>query len=109
MSRRNCSRCSYEHLILFQEISERDVEVAARFGLRHDGNRENTGVVGGVRALVQRLDCDFLLLLGNDCPAVVPLEEIRRQIDGALHDMESENIPVFRFRSQRQPGEGSPP
>ncbi len=95
-----------EHLIFFQERSERDIEEAERFGLRPDGNRENTGIVGGVRALVEGLDCDYLLLLENDCPAVEPLEEIRRQLDGALHDMESENIPVFRFRSRRQPGEG---
>ena len=95
-----------EHLIFFQERSESDIEVAERFGLRHDGNRENTGIVGGVRALVERLDCDYLLLLENDCPAVEPLEEIRRQLDSALHDMASESIPVFRFRSRREPGEG---
>lgn len=95
-----------EHLIFFQERSASDIEVAQRFGLRHDGNRENSGIVGGVRALVERLDCDYLLLLENDCPAVEPLEEIRRQLDAALHDMVFESIPVFRFRSRREPGEG---
>lgn len=95
-----------DHLIFFQERSESDKEVAERFGLRHAGNAENTGIVGGVRALVEGLDCDYLLLLENDCPAVESREEIRRQLDAALSDMVSEQIPVFRFRSRREPGEG---
>ncbi|HER34265.1 MAG: hypothetical protein JXJ30_00415 [Halothiobacillaceae bacterium] len=95
-----------EHLIFFQERSASDIEVAERFGLRHDGNCENTGIVGGVRALVERLDCEYLLLLENDGPAVESREEIRRQLDAALSDMVSERIPVFRFRSRRDPGEG---
>mgnify|MGYP006278586357 CR=1 FL=1 len=95
-----------EHLIFFQERSESDIAVAERFGLRHAGNEANTGIVGGVRSLVEGMECDYLLLLENDCPMVESGEEACRQIDAALADMVNEDIPVFRFRSRRDPGEG---
>ncbi|MCA1790679.1 MAG: hypothetical protein LC667_12710 [Thioalkalivibrio sp.] len=95
-----------EHLVFFQERSDSDIEVAERFSLAHAGNRSNTGIVGGVRSLIERLECDYLLLLENDCPMVESIEETQRQLDAALCDMVSEDIPVFRFRSRIDPGEG---
>lgn len=95
-----------EHLVFFQERSEADIAVAEQFGLRHAGNQANTGIVGGVRALLEGVECDYLLLLENDCPMVETAEETRRQLDAALTDMAEEDIPVFRFRSRRDPGEG---
>ncbi|RRQ20236.1 hypothetical protein D5687_10390 [Guyparkeria sp. SCN-R1] len=91
--------------ILFQEMSEQDREVADAFGLAAEGTAANTGIFGGVKALLEGLECDYVLLLENDCPLIESHDESARQLSAALFDAEEFGIPVFRFRSLRQPGQ----
>ncbi|WP_322521290.1 hypothetical protein SR882_11140 [Guyparkeria halophila] len=91
--------------ILFQEISDQDREVAEAFGLPASGTASNIGIFGGVRALVEEVECDYVLLLENDCPLIEPHDEAARQLSTALHDAEELGIPVFRFRSLASPGQ----
>lgn len=91
--------------ILFQEISDQDRDVAEVFGVSASGTTNNIGIFGGVKALLEEIDCDYVLLLENDCPLIESHAEAVRQLSAALHDAEEFGIPVFRFRSLAAPGQ----
>lgn len=91
--------------ILFQEMSEQDREVADAFGLAAEGTAANTGIFGGVKALLKAIECDYVLLLENDCPLIESYGESARQLSAALFDADEFGVPVFRFRSLRHPGQ----
>lgn len=92
-------------VIYFQEISQADRALAAEFGLEAHGNQANSGIFGGVEALARIADTDHLLILENDCPLVETRETAARAIGSALEDMAALDLPVFRMRSRRDPGE----
>ena len=92
-------------IIYFQEISEGDRALAAQFGLEAHGSLANSGIFGGVEALVRIADTDHLLILENDCPLVETRQTAMRAIGSALGDMAAHDLPVFRMRSRRDPGE----
>ena len=95
-----------ERRVYFQQITDADRAVAARYGLTAEGDDRNTGIEGGVRALVEGTRADLILLLENDCPLVVDAATARDALHRAVRDMEDGTIPVFRMRSRRHPGEG---
>lgn len=95
-----------EKRVYFQQITDTDRAVAARHGLTAEGDGRNTGIEGGVRALVGGTRADLILLLENDCPLVVDAATARDALERAVRDMADHAIPVFRMRSRRHPGEG---
>lgn len=94
-----------EKRVYFQEISDEDRAVAAHYGLTAEGTDANTGIEGGVRALVGGTRAELILLLENDCPLVVDPETAKEALHRAAADMARHDIPVFRMRSRRHPGE----
>jgi hypothetical protein len=96
-----------EALIFFQEIGDR--EVAQQFGLRHAGSERNLGIYGGVRSLLEVMESDYVLSLENDCVLIEGREEVARQVEQAVRDIESGLAHVYRLRHRRQPGEGFHP
>lgn len=94
-----------EARVFFQEITREDRVIAERFGLEVDGSKANLGIEGGVRELVEGTRADLLLLLENDCPLVVNHATAADALSRAVSDMQAHDVPVFRMRSRRQPGE----
>ena len=94
-----------ERRVHFQEIGAEDRAVAARYGLSAGGTERNTGIEGGVRALVEGTRGDLILLLENDCPLVEDGAVARDALSRAVADMARHDVPVFRMRSRRRPGE----
>jgi len=94
-----------EACVYFQEISDSDRAVAAHYGLTTGGTDANTGIEGGVRALVGDTRADLILLLENDCPLVVDAAVAADALTRAVADMDHHDTPVFRMRSRRHPGD----
>ncbi len=94
-----------EQRILFQEVSADDRRVARHYGLESQGTERNIGIFGGVKTLLENIECDYVLLLENDCPLIEPRDEAIRQLSAALADAEELAVPVFRFRSLAHPGQ----
>lgn len=92
-------------LIYFQQISDADRALARRHGVRCDGNDANRGIYGGVKALLERLDTDYVLLVENDCVLIEPREEVRRQLSCAVADLAAGRADLYRFRHRREPGQ----
>lgn len=89
-------------LIFFQEMEKEDIALAEEFGLRATGNNKNTGIMGGMKQIAERLTTDYILHLENDLPLITDGETARRQMDIALQHMESGATNFYRM-GYRQP------
>ena len=78
-----------DSLIFFQEISDEDRALAAEFGIRAVGVRENLGIMGGIVKIAELLTTDYVLFLENDVRTIADNATIRRQLTAALDNMES--------------------
>lgn len=90
----------------FQEISEQDKAVADVAGIAYAGNDRNTGIIGGFESALRAVDCDFVVMLENDCPLIESAASAVRQLTSAVQEMVTLDIPVCRFRHREQFGEG---
>lgn len=92
-------------LIHFNEISDADREIAARFGFTVSGSDENLGIFGAVDTLARQATTPYYLAVENDCPLLTDRAGFIAMMTSALADMAALDIPVFSVRSRRQPGD----
>jgi hypothetical protein len=92
-------------LIFFQDLCDRDIEIADRFGVDYTGG-PNCGIGEGMRNAARQLATDYVLFLENDCPTIASPEAVRRELAIAVRYLESGAIDLMRLRSRLHPGEG---
>ena len=92
-------------LIFFQDLCDRDVEIADKYGLDYTGG-PNCGIGEGMRNAANYLGTDYVLFLENDCPTIATPQEVRRELSLAIEYLESGIIDIMRLRSRLYPGEG---
>ena len=99
--------CAGEFFVHFNGITPEDKRVAEEAGVRSSGTSENLGIYGGFRAIAERANNPYVLILEND---VVPLPgaRVRECLDACVSDMVEHGIKSFSLRSRREPGEGAP-
>lgn len=91
--------------IYFQEQTAADLAVAAALGFAAAGNQANRGILGGFEAALRAVECEYVLMLENDCPLVVDDAHALEQIQRVLADMVARHINICRLRHQRHFGE----
>ena len=89
----------------FQEMTGGDAELAARCGYEALGSADNLGIFGGVKALAEALEAEFLLLLENDHILADPVPDIADSLDRAVAELR-DGVTVVRLRSRTTPGDG---
>lgn len=94
--------------IFFQEITDADRAVAARYGFDVAGNSLNQGIYGGVKALLECMSDEYVLFVENDCVLIESKAAVETQLPAAVKDMEAGRADVFRLRHLRKPGEDFP-
>ena len=92
-------------VIYFQDLCDRDIEIANRYGVDYTGG-PNSGIAGGMRNGVNYLGTDYVLFLENDCPTIASPHEVKRELDLAIDYLMNGKIDVMRLRSRLYPGEG---
>ena len=99
--------CAGEFFVHFNAITPEDKRVAEEAGVRSSGTSENRGIYGGFRAIAERANNPYVLILEND---VVPLPgaRVRECLEACVSDMVEHGIKSFSLRSRREPGEGAP-
>lgn len=98
--------CAEEFKVFFNEISDEDRALAAEFGVDCDGSSENLGIWGGMDATAKSLAGDVILLLQNDCPIVVPQEEVYRYLAEGVDLIRSGKVDLIRLRHRFNQGDG---
>jgi hypothetical protein len=92
-------------LILFQDLCDRDREIAEKYGLEFTGG-PNCGIGEGMRRAAGFLGTDYVLFLENDCPTIAPPQQVRRELALAVEYLEKGIVDIMRLRSRLYPGEG---
>jgi len=92
-------------LIWFQDISEKDVDIAKEYKIDYAGG-PNCGIAEGMRNLSKLLNTDFVLFLENDCAVIEDAGEIKKQLTSALNLLEKRDIDIMRLRHRWEFGEG---
>lgn len=94
-------RPDVEYLIFFQEISEKDKEIADLYGFECFGVSKNIGIAGGYRKLVEATTSEFFLFLENDWEL---LRHPWSQLLSAQTALATREFDVVRFRHRTRPG-----
>ena len=99
--------CAGEFFVHFNAITSEDKIIAEEAGVRYCGTADNGGIYGGFRAIAERAQNPYVLILEND---VVPLPgaAVRECLDLCISDMIAHGIKCFSLRSRQEPGEGRP-
>lgn len=94
-----------EVVVLFQEMSSADLDLATQYQLKYISTEKNFGIYGGMRLLAECASSDYVLMLENDCPLIEGRQEIERQLKLARSRLENREVDAYRLRSRWQPGE----
>lgn len=92
-------------LLLLQEPSSDDREVAQKFDLPHIETATNIGICGGIKLLAETIDTEYILLLEDDCPLIESEEEIIKQLELAKYRLKHNQVDVYRLRHRWKPGQ----
>lgn len=94
-----------EHFfIYFNDLDNDDITIANEFNLPYHGAK-NSGIYGGFRAIAEKCETDYVLILENDI-ITLQHENIYDCIQSCLQDMKAHAINVFSLRSRITPGQG---
>ncbi|MEP1207512.1 MAG: hypothetical protein ABJM29_03185 [Rhizobiaceae bacterium] len=92
-------------LLYFNDLSDSDKEVAAKYGYDVTGG-PNSGIPGGMIGMTEAMDdCEFVLLMQNDLPVVVTPEQTARELRFALDQLESRTADLANLRHRWLPGQ----
>lgn len=93
-----------DKVIYFSDIDDADRQIAAEFGFRAEGG-PNEGIGFGMMRVVEAVNADYVVLLQNDCPVIVPTESAVEELDGAISLLEKGQASLVRLRHRWQGGE----
>ena len=94
-------RLGDERVIYFQEISEKDREIASRYGYDCIGSDTNVGIAAAYKALVEQSTSESFLFLENDWMLISDPLRIVIEADWMLE----KEVDVVRLRHRQIPGE----
>ena len=94
-----------EKLILFQEITQEDINVATKYGIPYLSTEKNIGIEAGWRKILEHVQSDYVLMLENDCPVIEPSTVIATQLNTAIELLSKDIADIVRLRSITAPGE----
>jgi hypothetical protein len=94
-----------QNIIYFNSMDTEDIRIAEKFGLEYKGSDKNLGILGGTEELVKNMDCEYLLLLQNDCP-VIDSVGMKEQFETGIDMLSKGKIDIMRYRHRFLVGEG---
>jgi hypothetical protein len=101
--------CFKDSVIVFQDCSPQDLELAKEFGIRPVALSENTGIQYGMKHVAEALQTEYVLHVENDCLLTQSGGEVIRQLQIALDHLKAGKADVYRFicgTEHRQNGDG---
>jgi len=94
-----------DKVIYFQEISNKDKELAEQYGFRYEGNDANVGIREGIKQAVMVNRCAQVLFLENDVCFNHDVADAIQQLKIAHQALIDNIVPVMRLRHRQAPGQ----
>lgn len=89
--------------ILFNEVSDEDIEIAKHFGIPYLPYKENLGIGKGFLELAKKCKTDNILLLEHDWHLIEDLSTTIDRLESGL-DLLNSGVDVIRYRHRFDPG-----
>lgn len=89
--------------VLFQEVSEKDIKIAEKFGVKHIDLNENIGIGKGISKLIENAKYDTVLFLENDWELIENQQILSSRLTSGLQMLEN-GFDIVRYRSRKKPG-----
>jgi hypothetical protein len=89
--------------ILFQEITEQDVEIATHFGLKFIGLKENIGIGKAFIKLTENSQTENVLVLEHDWNLIEDEKTTYERLQSGI-ELLNNDINVVRYRHRKDPG-----
>ena len=99
------SKLTNHKYICLPEYKKEGIEIAKRFCYEPILIRENLGILGGLKALAEKMPEGPILLLENDLPLIENRKTVYQQIKKSLEFLSKETVIQIRLRSRTNPGE----
>ena len=89
--------------ILFQEVTEQDIQIASHFGIDYIGLEENIGIGKAFKRLTETAKTDYVLILEHDWNLIEDRETTYNTLDKSIKALDS-GFDVVRLRHRKDPG-----
>jgi len=92
-------------VIYFQEISDKDIEIATRYGVKYFGSTVNTGIIGGFYELLVRCETKYFIFCENDFELVHDKDETSAVLRDCQNLLDNYQVDKINLRDRKQYGE----
>ena len=99
------SKLTNNKFICFPEYTNEGIKIAKNFCYKPILIKENIGILGGFKALAEKMPSGPILLLENDLPLIENENTTYNQIKRSLELLSKETVIQIRLRSKSNPGE----
>lgn len=91
-------------IIFFQEISEKDKEIAKMYECNYIGNNQNIGILNAFIELVEACKTEYFIFCENDWNLIENSNKTKNIIDDCVKILESNKADIIRLRHRTNPG-----
>lgn len=99
------SSLSKHKFIYLPEYTKEGIEIAKKFNYKPILAKENTGILGGFKALAENMPNGPLLLLENDLELIEAKETTYNQLKKSIELLSNPQVIQIRLRSRKNPGD----
>ncbi|MDA9171416.1 hypothetical protein N9O69_04985 [Alphaproteobacteria bacterium] len=99
------SKLTNHRFICLPEYKKEGIEISKSYGYEPILIKENLGILGGFKALVEKMPLGPILLLENDLPLIEDQTETYNQISKSIDFLLQKKVIQVRLRSRSNPGE----
>lgn len=92
-------------VILFQEITNLDIEIANKYNLDFMGEKENIGILSAFVKLLNYCKTEYFIFSENDWKLVHDKDYTKKVIDDCLDILKENKASIIRLRSKNNPGQ----
>ena len=91
-------------LLFFQEISERDKEIAKKYNIPFTGDTKNIGITDAFIRLLQEAKTPYILFAEQDFEINHGKQETARRLQDAITLLDEYGVDVVKLRDKKNPG-----
>ena len=99
------SKLTDNRYICLPEYTKEGIEIAKKFSYEPILIKKNIGILGGFKALAEKMPSGPILLLENDLPLIENEKIVYNQIKRSIELLSREPVIQIRLRSKSNPGE----
>jgi hypothetical protein len=91
-------------LIFFQNISEKDINIANKYECKYFGDSNNIGILNGFIKLVEKCETEYFIFSENDWLLIEDNNIVRETLQDCIYMLKNNRTDVIRLRSSKNPG-----